>query len=326
MTLKHPLIAGASRSMFARPLSSPLMLRGPMVPFSPEDEGAAAEAPAAEAETPVAEAPEAVAAAEAAETPEEAAPEAPENPEPAPEGEDPRERKQKSTIKKLGERVEGLGVQIKHRDERLAEKDRQLEAYQRLLAAQGIPVEGSEAAPTHPTTAPAPGTPEFDRLVDERATQKAAQARFTADCNAIFDDGMAKHGDTFKESLANLNVLGLMNEQVVDAALATGAAADILNYLGSDVDEAARITALPPVRMAVELTKVAAKLATKPDAPQISRAPAPIAPVGGQTTTVEADIYDKRLNSGDRVSPEYAARRAAMGASWARPPKTPWGT
>lgn len=324
MTLKHPLIAGVSRSMFAQPLSSPLMLRGPMVPFSPEDEGAAAEAPVVEApETPVAEAPEAAAAAEAAETPEEAAAEAPESPEPA--AEEP--RKPKSPVAQLQGRVGHLTKVAHQKDETIADQQRQLEAYQRLLAAQGIPVEGPDPAAPHPTAAPAPGTPEFDRLVDERATQKAAQARFTADCNAIFDDGIAKHGDTFKESLANLNVLGLMNEQVVDAALATGAAADILNFLGSDVDEAARITALPPVRMAVELTKVAAKLVEpKPQGQQISRAPAPIAPIGGQGTTVEPDIYDKRLNSGDKVSPEYAARRAAMGASWAKPAKPTWGT
>lgn len=276
-------------------------------------------APEPVVEIPAADAPEAAEAPEVADEPVEAAAESSEGQEQPEEA-----RKPKSPVAQLQGRVGHLTKTIHQKDAENEELRRQNEAYQRLLTAQGRAPE--EAAPVQ-ADAPLPGTPEFERLVDERAAKKANEARFTADCNAIFDQGVQKHGDAFKEALTNLNVLGLMNEQVVDAALATGAAADVLNFLGSDVDEAARITALPPVRMAVELTKVATKLAeAKPEQPQISRAPAPITPLSGQRTTVEADVYDKRLNSGDKVSPEYAARRAAMGATWARPPKTPWGS
>jgi hypothetical protein len=105
----------------------------------------------------------------------------------------------------------------------------------------------------------------------------------------------------------------MMNAEVVQAAIATGAASDVLNALGSDVDEAARITALPPVAMAVELAKLAGKLSVK-ESPQVSRAPAPIAPVG---SVVRPEVDLAKLASSDDTR-AYVAARKAQGSRWAR--------
>lgn len=271
---------------------------------------AGAEAPAPEpVETPASEAPQAAAAPDVAEAGD---PPAGEAPEAVAAPEEP--KKPKSPVAQLQGRVGHLTKTIHQKDEALGEAQKQIDAYKALLAAQGRAPEGEGTAPpaaAQPT--PTPGTAEFDRLIDERASLKARQTAFTEASNRVYDEGLQKHGDSFKEGVANLNALGMMNAEVVQAAIATGSPADVLNALGADVDEAARITALPPVAMAVELTKLAGKLSTR-EQPQISRAPAPIAPVG---SVVRPDIdLAKTAASPDMAS--YVAARKTQGSKWAR--------
>jgi hypothetical protein len=67
------------------------------------------------------------------------------------------------------------------------------------------------------------------------------------------------------------------------AALETGEAPKLIYALGSDLNEANRILSLPPLKMAVELTKLAAK----PEQ-QISKASKPITPLNGRGVAHEA--------------------------------------
>jgi hypothetical protein len=70
---------------------------------------------------------------------------------------------------------------------------------------------------------------------------------------------------------------------------------DVAYHLGSNVAEAKRIHALPPALQFIEIGKLAATLAAKPQEPKKpSAAPAPIAPVGGSqaTSNVPADTDD----------------------------------
>lgn len=264
----------------------------------------------APAEKPAAEAPE---AAQAAETPTEGAEAAEARPEPEETAPEP-ERKPKSPIAQLQGRVGHLTKTIHQKDEALTEANRQIDAYRALLSAQGKLPEADEgvAAPAGSGARPAPGSAEFDQLVMSEAQKVAAQREFDTQCNAIAETGKEKYGAAFEEGVANLNALGLLNVPVVQAAIATGAAPDVINALGADVDEAARIAGLGPVQMGVELAKLALKLQSPKDAKQVSRAPAPIKPVGG-AATVETDVYDPNLSM-----EEYIRRRKAQGSRWAK--------
>jgi hypothetical protein len=183
-----------------------------------------------------------------------------------------------------------------------------------LFAAQGKNPDGSDAPapkPATPSGTLTKGSPEWNEAVKAEARQIAQAEAFATQCNTIFDEGTKKHGAAFEDGVKTLNALGLMDANLVNAAIATGAAPDVLNALGSDVEEAQRLAALPPVQMAVELTRLATKLGTK-DPKQISRAPAPISPVGS-TARGEVDIADPNLSMD-----EYVARRKAMGSKWAK--------
>lgn len=299
MSLKHTLFTGAA-----------LMTRGPMITFSPDgEEGGGEPAPA---EIPAAEAPEGAAAPEGQAEGEKPAGEASEG-EAKPEGEEP--KKPKSPVAQLQGRVGHLTKQLHEKDgELLAERQRR-EALEALFAAQGKNPDGTDAPapkPAAPSATLTKGSPEWNEAVKEEARKVAAQESFNAQCNAIFDEGAKKHGDAFKDGVATLNALGLMDANLVNAAIATGAAPDVLNALGSDTEEAQRIAGLQPVQMGVELAKLASRLSASKAAPQVSRAPAPITPLGGSVKG-DADIYDPKLSD-----EEYYARRKAMGAKFVR--------
>jgi hypothetical protein len=141
----------------------------------------------------------------------------------------------------------------------------------------------------------APSPQELQALVAEEATRQ----NFNERCNTAAVAGRAAHTDFDKVVLGDLTsispVMGQNGRPVLpvtllEAALETGQAHEVLYALGQDVTEASRIMALRPVAQAVELAKFASKLTTqaeaepelddegKPIIPNVSRAPAPIKP------------------------------------------------
>jgi hypothetical protein len=105
----------------------------------------------------------------------------------------------------------------------------------------------------------------------------AEEAKFTDACNKVYEAGVSAHPD-FDEAVRGIGMLtgGQPPRAFLDAVTALPDGAQVYYHLGKNLDEAARIINLPPVRMAVEL----AKLSGKP-AKSVSRAPAPIQPVNG---------------------------------------------
>lgn len=185
-----------------------------------------------------------------------------------------------------------------------AEAQRAAEALTRELKLANDTIEefkalsskGADAAKANGADAKKAPTPaELQELV----RQEAQQLNFNERCNAVAAEGKKAHDDFDKVVLGDLTsvspVLGSNGRPVLpvpllEAALETGNAHEVLYELGKDVGEAARIMALRPVAQAVELAKFSAKLAAKaaeaaepevdedgkPIMKNVSRAPAPI--------------------------------------------------
>lgn len=136
---------------------------------------------------------------------------------------------------------------------------------------------------------------DFDRVVEQRAQalneQREAAARsdtwvsagnaefadFTSRCNALADMGAA-------ESPGFMQTLG----EIPDGHR-------VIAELADNPAEAARILKLPPIRMALELAAVSARLAAAPPPPAkaVSQAPPPIRPL---TTQARADTNIANLD------------------------------
>ena len=110
------------------------------------------------------------------------------------------------------------------------------------------------------------------------AAEQVQTQAFNDACNSVADAGKAQYAD-FNTVIANYANLGGLNEQFVRAALETDAAPQVIYHLGKDLDKAAEIMALPPLKQAVALARLADKL----KAPKaVSKAPAPIEPIGSR--------------------------------------------
>lgn len=121
--------------------------------------------------------------------------------------------------------------------------------------------------------------PEVDvrALAHQEAAKMVAEQRFNESCNKVYDIGKSEFPD-FDQAVSNLQMVGV-NRDFLELATTFDAGAKLLHHLGTDLDEAARILSLPPVMMARELTKLEIKL-SQPQAKPVSKAPAPIKPIG----------------------------------------------
>ncbi len=149
----------------------------------------------------------------------------------------------------------------------------------------------------------------------EKAARVAAHNEFTRQSNAMYDAGKTAHPETWEMAVGNLNDMGIMSPTLLEAAMATDSGAAVINHLGTDPEEAARIVSLPPARMGAELAKLAIKLSTpaKKDTP-VSRVPAPITPLRPNAAPT---VNLERISEGDDMA-VYAAARAAQGSRWAK--------
>ena len=142
------------------------------------------------------------------------------------------------------------------------------------------------------------------REIDQQTQQeqrRAEQQKVTVD--KIFKDAQKIPGfdlEEFKELP--------ISPAVADAIMASDVAAKVVGYLGNNPEEADRISRLSPVRQIAEIGKIEDKLAA---APQISKAPAPLKPVGGKGSAQTGNLESQSME-------EYIAQRRKQGARWAR--------
>jgi hypothetical protein len=190
-------------------------------------------------------------------------------------------------------------------------------------AAQGAASVGGAAAPARAPAAGAgqkvPSAAEIEQLV----AAEAARRDFTRQCNDAFAEGKKAHSD-FEKVIADLNALSpvfdprlqrtVMPQSLIEAALATGNAPEVLYALGKDNSLADRVLTMTPLQQAAELTKLSIKLegsgeAGQAELPAVSRAPAPVRPkvTGTGGTPAQWDPADTEHFS----TAEWIAKREA---------------
>jgi hypothetical protein len=128
---------------------------------------------------------------------------------------------------------------------------------------------------------------EIERLADQKADEKIRADAFNNACNIVYDTGKTLYKD-FDDVLTNYKDIGGLTPAFIEAAIETGEGPKVLYELAKDRDLAFKIMRMSPVKMGVEVAKVAVRVSQPPKPAPVSKAPAPIKPVKG-STTAEAD-------------------------------------
>ena len=163
------------------------------------------------------------------------------------------------------------------------------------------------------------GTPlspaDIRELAHAEAQQIAWRQNFDKACNDAAAEGEKRFGPDFKARVGALAGMVDWSDQAsvttynrfLETALETGDAPKIIHALGADPDEAARVMAMPPVKQAVAL----AKLAAAKGAPEPSSAPKPIKPLGTRSAPAGIAPDDPEHGAAIPMS-EWVSRRNAQ--------------
>lgn len=181
------------------------------------------------------------------------------------------------------------------------------------------------AAPAAPVVVPAatqglqPGSPEFQRAVDFAAQQKKELDDWNAMCNNIAADGRTRFGQVeFNKAITDLNSLidktdpqsMLAFNAMINAANEAGDGAYLMMQLGSDLNQAAKVLSMNPVKMTAEFTRRV--IAAKSAAPNGELTlPKPITPVGGRGPAHTEIAASDPVRSSSLATPDWMARREA---------------
>lgn len=197
-------------------------------------------------------------------------------------------------------------TQADWRDKRIATLTRRLRELQENQGRQQAP-----QAPQQPTQ---------EQLTNQQIEQRARELSAVQDFNRRCDETALVGRSSFGENEFNGRIQNL--QKLVDnsdpvsvqaynslllAAIDTGEGAKVLHALGADLNEAQRILALPPTRMAAELTRRSLNHET-----QVSSAPKPITAVGSRGATHERISPDDADRSDHLSTAEWMRRREAQ--------------
>src|SRR5215467_9688737 len=171
--------------------------------------------------------------------------------------------------------------------------------------------------PNQPTFTGPPG--DIQRQINEAAAALAAGQEFTRRCNEVAEAGRKVYNN-FDQRVQRLVGLVDGNDQqqvqaynnFLSAAMETGQATRLIYDLGGDLNEASRIMAMEPVKMAVELTRLSARVTTTDQ----TGAPRPLTPISSGVQGQRASIQPDDPDSADNLSTEdWMARREEQVAS-----------
>lgn len=122
-----------------------------------------------------------------------------------------------------------------------------------------------------------PDVDQVRELIRQEAERIASDKSFNDACNTTYAKGKAEFAD-FDKSVENLQMVGV-NRDFLEIVSSSDQGARIIQDLGKNLDEAARISFLTPLQMARELAKLEIKLASQPKG--VSKAPAPLSHISG---------------------------------------------
>jgi hypothetical protein len=170
-------------------------------------------------------------------------------------------------------RINELTRERKVSDERAqhetAERTRIQEAYEALQRGE-----------TKPETQPGnQSQSEIERQVAERIESAQRAKSFNDDCNKVFQAGSDEY-QNFGAVLSQFSLLGEIPPHFLEAATMLDGGHKVLYHLGQNLDEAAEILTLPPVKLALKMAEIKSQL-DKPIQKPVSRTPAPIKPIDG---------------------------------------------
>ena len=192
-------------------------------------------------------------------------------------------------------------LKAKHRQLQEA-KRRELELQRRAEAAEAIAAKFNQKTEQTEFQATVP----VDE-VDKRAKELLAQQRYVEDCNKTAQSGEKVYGESWKDAVSNLEILGGFDQQTMNGVLATDDPAKVLYELGRNPDNYHRIMELSPEKRIIEMSKLAMQPSTK----KVSEAPAPVSTVGGRAapapTTLNDNLDDDKW---------FQIRRAQRRAKW----------
>jgi len=136
---------------------------------------------------------------------------------------------------------------------------------------------------------------DIESLVQQEAERIVQERSFNDACNRTYEAGKAEFKD-FDTVVSNLNMVGVTRD-FYDMVSSSDVGAKLLHHLGNDLDEAARISSLHPVKMARELTLLEIKLKQLVPKKDISKAPEPIKPISaaGATSKDPAKMSDNEF-------------------------------
>ncbi len=161
-------------------------------------------------------------------------------------------------------------------------------------------------------------TDEFiEALADEKAEAKIAHKEQTSSIQAVeakyqdqIDAAMDKYPDYIQIAHSHPHMTPGMANVIKESEIAV----ELGYYLGTNLEEAKAITALPPMQQAKALWKLETKLEAEPTTPKPSNTPKPINPVQrGKTKTPTYDTTDPRSASTMSASEWIAKDRARRG-------------
>lgn len=194
----------------------------------------------------------------------------------------------------------GAADGVTWQDRTLAARDARIAELEAALVAKAEP-----AAPPAPVPGAKPLKREFtEEEVNARARLMAAQElrreAFDNACNEVAQAGLAVNKD-FVEKINGFQKFGGVTPAFLEAAVESGSGHQVLYHLAGNLDEAARLNALPANKMVAEITKLAIKLGT---AAAVSRAPPPVDPIQpsggngeGLSENLSTDEWMKRRNA-----------------------------
>lgn len=190
----------------------------------------------------------------------------------------------------------------------LEAENRRLRDLAESLAKQQPALADGETPPPAPRQPS--GEPTFTRAQLEAEAQRLADDRqFKKDFEGAYQKAADVYGKgKVDAAISRISELGGLDVDHINMMLATEQPEKVLYELGSKPEEFQRIMELPFNRRVAEIVKMGLKTETK--APAVSRAPAPVEPIGGRGGSVD-NRYDERASDDDWFREEEKRSAAA---------------